>query len=231
MAALSRKGLQGRRAARHPGRLRRVVPGRDSRPLQSPPSAGRSRRSCARRSTELAARSRPARSNWRWSPIIEGLMGLRAVARGAARLGRRRTVPRRGGGADSARARQRRPALAARGRGGAGGGAAARPAACSSPRTSARSGPSLRRARGDDPARVAWSGHGLQRSRARRGPAGTAPDPHGPHPRARDARPKRSKALADAIRGRSARRRGKRLEPRGRIFAKVALVHFAHNQR
>ena len=41
MAALSRKGLQGRRPARDSRRLRRVVPGRNSVAVQSPPSSGR----------------------------------------------------------------------------------------------------------------------------------------------------------------------------------------------
>ena len=62
------EGLEGRRQARDSGRLRRVVPGRDSVAVQSAPSSGgslgrlRSRRSSSRR------RLRPARSNWRWSP-------------------------------------------------------------------------------------------------------------------------------------------------------------------
>ena len=66
VAALSRKGLQGHRPARHPRRLRRILPRRDSHPLQSPASAGGGVGRPARTRPSSPRRSRPARSNSRW---------------------------------------------------------------------------------------------------------------------------------------------------------------------
>ena len=184
LAALSRKGFEGRRPARDSGRLRRVVPGRDPCALQSPPSLGRglgrlrgvdrARRAGRRGSAGAGAGHRP-------STEIKGLELLREeplvwVAAERFRLEEGAPIPLALGSATCIWRRatetrsRRRPGLT-------------RGAVLFQELHRDRHG-RARRACGDDPARLdgrPWP----PAPRARRGPAGIAPDPHGPHPCAR----------------------------------------------
>ena len=183
LAALSRKGLRGAARLGIPDDYAEIVPGRNPRPLQSPPSAGRGLgrlrgvdRACS------AGRRRGARS--RAGHRLRGAEGARASARGAAGLGRRRTVPGRGGRADPACARQRDLLLAARDRAGADRGAGRDAGALLLQELQRDRHAPARRARGDDPARCRWSARASSVLGRAEGPAGTALEPHGPHPRA-----------------------------------------------
>ena len=118
-AALSRKGLKGRGAARHSGRLRRIC----SWPTSSRTTIAvipwsRSRSFASHRPT-LLRRSPLALWIWRLITDHEGLKGLEALARRTARLGRLRAVPGGGWSPDTARARQHDLLLAPCDRGGA----------------------------------------------------------------------------------------------------------------
>src|SRR6185437_15451412 len=176
------QGPQGRGSARHSGRLRRIVSGRNPRALQSPPPAGRGL-GRLRGVDRPCSPGRRGRARSRPDHRLRGLERARASARGAAGLGRRRTIPGRGGIADPPRPRQSDLLLAARDRAGADRGAGGDANALLLQELQRHRHAAALGARGDHPARLAGR-PGPETPRARRGPAGIAAEPDGSHPRA-----------------------------------------------
>ena len=185
MAALSRKGLRGAVRLGIPDDYAEVVPGRHPRALQSPSSAGRGvgrlrgvdrtggaggrgrarsgadhRLSKGSRDSSCCARSRssgspPSDSGWRRDAPIPLALGSPTCCWRRATEEALAATPRR----DARRG--------------------------SSRRTSARSAPSCASGLAATILPASTGRSGPPGARARRGLAGTAPDPHGPHPCAR----------------------------------------------